>query len=196
MADIIISQLPSITPNKTGVIPFSQGGVTYINNISALYSPYHLSFALTNVSLDQTVTANVYSKITFQTIDYNNGFSIANSEVTVPIKGVYAFDSQIVQNTFGNSTSFYNNWVYTRTWILINGVAYNTKGVGPHIAKGNKTLGSNDREWLGGSFSMALDRGDTVSFNVYISHASTGTDSNCNMDNNRAWRGYLIHPLN
>jgi len=196
MADITISQLPSLTPDKTAAIPFSQGGVTYSNNISALYSPYHLSFFLTNVTGDQTVAANVYSKITFQTVEYNNGLNIANSEVTVPVKGIYAFYSQMVQNTFGNSTAYYNNWIYSRTWILINGVAYSTKGVGAYITKGGRTLTSVDREWLGSSCGMALDRGDTVSFNVYISHTSTGVDGNCIMDNNRSWGGYLVHPLN
>lgn len=36
MADISISQLPSITPDSSAIIPFSQGGLTYGGTLSSL----------------------------------------------------------------------------------------------------------------------------------------------------------------
>lgn len=137
-------------------------------------NPYCFHATLTS---NQSIGATTWTKINFvdsDTLDYdlNNNFNNTSHEYTVPVDGIYHFDTSLQQS---------GTPVYARTSIYVNGSAaasspYNSSDVpiGKFVAA-----------------DLNLSAGDTVA--VYVYHTSSGT-SYLGTTAQTFFNGHLVSP--
>jgi hypothetical protein len=94
--------VPSVAGTNTATLPAATGTVMVSGNMPA-FSAYN--------SANQSITTNTYTKLTFDTKEFDTNSNFATSRFTPTVAGYYQFNASLYPNTTvsSNNCAFYKN---------------------------------------------------------------------------------------